>query len=51
MAYDSAANTLNLTTCAITQQPTSGNSYTVKGNAPDSKLSYQWYAAKKARSP
>lgn len=46
VAYDSAANTLNLTTCAITQQPTSGNSYTVKGNAPDSKLSYQWYAAK-----
>ena len=45
VAYDSAANTLNLTTCAITQQPTSGNSYTVKGNAPDSKLSYQWYAA------
>lgn len=36
-----------VTTCAITQQPTSGNSYTVKGNAPDSKLSYQWYAAKK----
>lgn len=51
VAYDSAANTLNLTTCAITQQPTSGNSYTVKGNAPDSKLSYRWYAAKKARSP
>lgn len=47
VAYDSAANTLNLTTCAITQQPTSGNSYTVEGNAPDSKLSYQWYAAKK----
>lgn len=46
VAYDSAANTLNLTTCAITQQPTSGNSYTVKGNAPDCKLSYQWYAAK-----
>ena len=45
VAYDSAANTLNLTTCAITQQPTSGNSYTVKGNAPDSKLSYRWYAA------
>lgn len=47
VAYDSAANTLNLTTCAITQQPTKDNSYTVKGNAPDSKLSYQWYAAKK----
>lgn len=46
VAYDSAANTLNLTTCAITQQPTKDNSYTVKGNAPDSKLSYQWYAAK-----
>ena len=45
VAYDSAANTLNLTTCAITQQPTKDNSYTVKGNAPDSKLSYQWYAA------
>lgn len=47
VAYDSAANTLNLTACAITQQPTKDNSYTVKGNAPDSKLSYQWYAAKK----
>lgn len=47
VAYDSAANTLNLTTCAITQQPTKDNSYTVKGNAPDSKLNYQWYAAKK----
>lgn len=46
VAYDSAANTLNLTTCAITQQPASDNSYTVKGNAPNSKLSYQWYAAK-----
>lgn len=45
VAYDSAANTLNLTACAITQQPTKDNSYTVKGNAPDSKLSYQWYAA------
>lgn len=45
VAYDSAANTLNLTACAITQQPTKDNSYTVKGNAPDSKLSYRWYAA------
>ena len=45
VAYDNG--TLKFTTCAITQQPTSGNSYTVKGNAPDSKLSYQWYAAKK----
>lgn len=44
VAYDNG--TLKFTTCAITQQPTSGNSYTVKGNAPDSKLSYQWYAAK-----
>lgn len=35
-----------VTACAITQQPTKDNSYTVKGNAPDSKLSYQWYAAK-----
>lgn len=43
VAYDNG--TLKFTTCAITQQPTSGNSYTVKGNAPDSKLSYQWYAA------
>lgn len=49
VAYDSAANTLNLTTCAITQQPTKDNSYTVKGNAPDSKLSYQWYAAQTQR--
>lgn len=45
VAYDNG--TLKFTACAITQQPTSGNSYTVKGNAPDSKLSYQWYAAKK----
>lgn len=35
-----------VTASAITQQPASDNSYTVKGNAPDSKLSYQWYAAK-----
>lgn len=34
-----------VTACAITQQPTKDNSYTVKGNAPDSKLSYRWYAA------
>lgn len=45
VAYDNG--TLKFTACAITQQPTSGNSYTVKGNAPDSKLSYQWYTAKK----
>lgn len=44
VAYDNG--TLKFTACAITQQPTSGNSYTVKGNAPDSKLSYRWYAAK-----
>lgn len=44
VAYDNG--TLKFTTCAITQQPASDNSYTVKGNAPDSKLSYQWYAAK-----
>lgn len=43
VAYDNGA--LKFTACAITQQPTSGNSYTVKGNAPDSKLSYRWYAA------
>ena len=47
VAYDNG--TLKFTTCAITQQPTSGNSYTVKGNAPDSKLSYQWYAAQTQR--
>lgn len=45
VAYDNG--TLKFTACAITQQPTKDNSYTVKGNAPDSKLSYQWYAAKK----
>lgn len=45
VAYDNG--TLKFTACAITQQPASDNSYTVKGNAPDSKLSYQWYAAKK----
>ncbi len=44
VAYDNG--TLKFTACAITQQPASDNSYTVKGNAPDSKLSYQWYAAK-----
>ena len=43
VAYDNG--TLKFTACAITQQPTKDNSYTVKGNAPDSKLSYQWYAA------
>lgn len=45
VAYDNG--TLKFTACAITQQPTKDNSYTVKGNAPDSKLSYRWYAAKK----
>lgn len=44
VAYDNG--TLKFTACAITQQPTKDNSYTVKGNAPDSKLSYRWYAAK-----
>lgn len=44
VAYDNG--TLKFTACAITQQPASDNSYTVKGNAPDSKLSYRWYAAK-----
>lgn len=43
VAYDNG--TLKFTACAITQQPTKDNSYTVKGNAPDSKLSYRWYAA------
>lgn len=38
-----------VTASAITQQPTKDNSYTVKGNAPDSKLSYQWYAAQTQR--
>lgn len=47
VAYDNG--TLKFTTCAITQQPASDNSYTVKGNAPDSKLSYQWYAAQTQR--
>ena len=43
VAYDNG--TLKFTACAITQQPTKDKSYTVKGNAPDSKLSYRWYAA------
>lgn len=47
VAYDNG--TLKFTACAITQQPTKDNSYTVKGNAPDSKLSYQWYAAQTQR--
>lgn len=47
VAYDNG--TLKFTACAITQQPASDNSYTVKGNAPDSKLSYQWYAAKEGK--
>lgn len=47
VAYDNG--TLKFTACAITQQPASDNSYTVKGNAPDSKLSYQWYAAQTQR--
>ena len=46
VAYDNG--TLKFTACAITQQPTKDNSYTVKGNAPDSKLSYRWYAAKES---
>lgn len=47
VAYDNG--TLKFTACAITQQPASDNSYTVKGNAPDSKLSYQWYEAQTQR--
>ena len=49
VAYDNGA--LKFTACAITQQPTKDNGYTVKGNAPDSKLSYQWYAAIKGDIP
>lgn len=47
VAYDNG--TLKFTACAITQQPTKDNSYTVKGNAPDSKLSYRWYAAQEGK--
>lgn len=49
VAYDNGA--LKFTACAITQQPTKDNGYTVKGNAPDSKLSYRWYAAPKGDIP
>ena len=42
---------LQLTACAITKQPTAGNSYTVTANGSDDKVKYQWYSAKKGDVP
>ena len=42
---------LQLTACAITGQPTAGNSYTVTANGSDDKVKYQWYSAKPGEVP
>lgn len=42
---------LYLTACAITEQPTKSNRYTVKANGSDDKVKYQWYSAKKGDVP
>ena len=42
---------LQLTACAITGQPTAGNSYTVTANGSDDKVKYQWYSAKPGDVP
>lgn len=41
---------LQLTACAITKQPTAGNSYTVTANG-GAKATYQWYSAKSGAVP
>ena len=41
---------LQLTACAITGQPTAGNSYTVTANGGD-KVTYQWYSVTKDDVP
>ena len=41
---------LQLTACAITEQPTAGNSYTVTANG-GAKATYQWYNAKSGAVP
>ena len=41
---------LYLTACAITEEPTEGNSYTVTANGGD-KAKYQWYSATKGPVP
>ena len=42
---------LQLTACAITGQPTVGNSYTVTANGSDDKVKYQWCNAKSGDVP
>ena len=42
---------LQLTACAITEQPTKSNGYTVKANGGDGKLTYQWYSVTKGDVP
>lgn len=42
---------LQLTACAITGQPTAGNSYTVTANGSDDKVKYQWCNAKSGEVP
>lgn len=41
---------LQLTACAITGQPTAGNSYTITANG-GAKATYQWYSAKSGDVP
>ena len=42
---------LYLDTCAITQQPTEENNYTVEAKGSGGKLAYQWYSAKRGEVP
>ena len=42
---------LYLTACAITEQPTKSNGYTVTANGGDGKLTYQWYSVTKGAVP
>ena len=42
---------LQLTACAITEQPTVENSYTVEANGGDDKVKYQWYSTKSGDVP
>lgn len=42
---------LQLTACAITEQPTVENSYTVTANGSDDKVKYQWYSVTKDDVP
>ena len=46
-----SAGDLQLTACAITEQPTVENSYTVEANGSDDKVKYQWCNAKSGDVP